>query len=108
MEERFSIPLVVFALAGGDETELYASTSDGLYELDRLHEPRKTERTPVVSETPATPILVSAPSGLYVGNHAAIWHRATSSARWRSFTTYKEGISHAYEDQPIVEQAKSY
>ena len=119
--ELSSIPHVVYALAGGDETtgdtnrtsqasniELYASTSDGLYELKRLDELQKTERVPVISETPATPLLASAPSGVYVGNSTAIWHRPTLTARWRPFRTYREGISHAYEDQPIVEQAKSY
>ena len=53
------IPHSVHALAGGDKTtgdtnetsqasdiELYASTSDGLYELYRLHEPQKTKKDP--------------------------------------------------------------
>ena len=110
---------VVYALAGGDETtgdtngtsktsELYANTPEGLHEWNRFNNWRKTERTPVISGAPATPLLASAPSGVYVGNSTAIWHRPTSTARWRTFTTYREGISHAYEDQPIVEQAKSY
>ena len=120
-EELSSITQVIYALAGGDETtgdtngtsqasniELYASTPDGLYEWNRLHDWRKTERAPVISGTPATPLLASAPSGVYVGNNTAIYHRTTSTARWHPFTTYREGISHAYEDQPIVEQAKSY
>ena len=115
-----SIPQVVYTLAGRDETigdtnrtsqassiELYANTSDGLYEWHRFGNWRKTERTPVISGTPVTPLLASAPSGVYVGNNTAIWHR-TATTRWRTFTTYKKGISHAYEDQPIVEQAKSY
>ena len=115
-QELTEIEEVVYALAGGDETtgdingsaiELYANTHDGLYEWNR-HDWRKTERTPVISGTPATPLLASAPSGVYVGNSTAIWHRPTSTTRWRAFTTYREGISHAYEDQPIVEQAKSY
>ena len=116
-----SIEQVVYTIAGGDEAtsdtngtsqttniELYASTFDGLYELNRLRAWRKMENPPVVSETPAIPLLASAPSGVYVGNSTAIWHRPTSTARWRPFTTYRIGISHAYEDQPIVEQAKSY
>ncbi|RKU09600.1 hypothetical protein C6503_20830 [Candidatus Poribacteria bacterium] len=120
-EEHSSIPQVVYTLAGGDgatgdtnetsqasDIELYASTSDGLYELYRLRDPQKTERTPVISGTSATPLLASAPSGVYVGNNTAIWYRTSSTARWRHFRTYREGISHAYEDQPIVEQAKSY
>ena len=120
-EELSSIKQVVYALAGGDETtgdtngtsqaskiELYANTPEGLYEWNRLHDWQKTERTPVISGTPATPLLASAPSGVYIGNNTAIYHRTASTARWRSFTTYREGISHAYEDQPIVEQAKSY
>ena len=107
---------VVYALAGGDETtgdtngtpiELYANTPDGLHEWNR-HDWIKTEKTPLISGTPAIPLLASAPSGVYVGNSTAIWHRPTSTPRWRTFTTYREGISHAYEDQPIVEQAKSY
>ena len=119
-EELPSTPQVVYALAGNDEMtadtdgtsqtsniELYANTPGGLYEWNR-HDWRKTERTPVISGIPATPLLASAPSGVYVGNSTAIWHRTTSTARWHSFTTYREGISHAYEDQPIVEQAKSY
>ena len=115
-QELTEIEEVVYALAGGDETtgdingsaiELYANTHDGLYKWNR-HDWRKAERTPVISGAPATPLLASAPSGVYVGNSTAIWHRPTSTARWRAFTTYREGISHAYEDQPIVEQAKSY
>ena len=115
-EELTKIEKVVYALAGGDETtgdtngsaiELYANTPDGLYEWNR-HDWRKTERTPVISGTPATPLLAAAPSGVYVGNSTAIWNRPTATRRWRTFTTYREGISHAYEDQPIVEQAKSY
>ena len=120
-EELPSIPQVVYALAGGDETtgdtngtsqaskiELYANTLGGLYEWDRLHGWQKTERTPVISGTPAIPLLASAPSGVYVGNSTAIWYRTAANTRWRTFTTYREGISHAYEDQPLVEQAKSY
>ena len=107
---------VVYTLAGGDKTtgdtnggsiELYANTPDGLHEWNR-HDWQKTERTPVISGIPATPLLASAPSGVYVGNNTAIWHRTSATARWQTFTTYKEGISHAYQDQPIVEQAKSY
>ena len=118
-EELSSIPQAVYALAGGDETtgdtngtsqtsELYANTPEGLYEWNRFNNWRKTERAPVISGTPATLLLASAPSGVYVGNSTAIYHRPTSTARWRTFKTYREGISHAYEDQPIVEQAKSY
>ena len=120
-EELPSIEQVVYALAGGDETtggtnrtsqtsniELYANTPDGLHGWNSLHGWQKTERTPVISGTPATPLLASAPSGVYVGNNTAIWHRATAAAKWRRFTTYTEGLSHAYKDQPIVEQVKSY
>ncbi|MCY3743149.1 MAG: AI-2E family transporter [Candidatus Poribacteria bacterium] len=115
-EKLTEIKKEVYALAGGDDTtgdtndsaiELYANTPDGLHGWNR-HDWLKTERTPVISGAPATPLLASAPSGVYVGNSTAIWHRTTSTARWRTFTTYREGISHAYEDQPIVEQAKSY
>ena len=118
-EERSKIAQVVYALAGDETTrstngtsqvsniELYATTPNGLYEWNRL-DWRKTEKTLITSGTPATPLLAAAPSGVYIGNNTAIWHRTASTARWRPFTTYKEGISHAYEDQPIVEQAKSY
>ena len=121
-EELSSIPQVVYALAGGDEAiggidsgtsqvsniELYASTSDGLYEWDRLLDWRKTKRAPANAGIPTIWLLAAAPSGLYIGNNTAIWNRATSTAKWQPFTTYREGISHAYKDQPIVEQAKSY
>ena len=116
-----SIAQPIYALAGRDgaatdtngasqisKVELYASTSDGLYEWNPNSDWQKTERTPVISGTPATPLLASAPSGVYVGNNRAIWQRTVSTAKWQPFTTYREGISHAYEDQPIVEQAKSY
>ena len=120
-EELSSITQVVYALTGGDEVtgdtagtsqvsniELYATTPDGLYEWNRLQDWRKTGGTPIISGIPATPLLAAAPSGVYLGNHIGIWHRATATDRWRPFTTYKIGISHAYEDQPIVEQVKSY
>lgn len=121
-EELPSINRIVHALAGGPETtgdtkgssqasniELYASTPDGLYQRNSFHEDwQKTEKVPAISGTPATSLLVSVPSGLYIGNSATIWHRATPTAKWQPFTTYKEGIADAYQDQPIVEQAKSY
>ena len=102
----------VYALAGVDGTsqvsdiELYAGTSNGLYEWHRLgNEWRKivgTEGTATIS------LLASAPSGVYAGNKTVVRHRATSTTGWKPFATYKEGIIHAYEDQPIVEQVKSY
>ena len=121
-EELPSIKRIVYALAGGNETigdtngtsrtpniELYASTPDGLYQLNSFHGAwQKTERVPAISGTPATPLLVSGPSGLYIGNSTAIWHRATPTAKWQPFTTHREGIGDTYQDQPIVEQAKSY
>ena len=121
-EELPSIRRVVYALAGGNETarntngtsrasniELYASTPDGLYQLNSFHgDWQKTERVPAISGISATPLLVSGPSGLYIGNSTAIWHRATPTAKWQPFTTYKVGIGDAYHDQPIVQQAKSY
>ena len=57
---------------------------------------------------PEFSLLASAPSGLYIGNNTTIWHRATPNAKWQQFAIYREGISDAYQDQPIVEQAKSY
>lgn len=120
-EELASTTQAVYALAGGDETtgdtdgtsqvsdiELYASTPNGLYEWNPLQDWRKMERVPVIAGTSAMPLLASAPSGVYVGNHIAIWHRTSSTARWRPVVTYEEGLSHAYEDQAIVEQVKSY
>ena len=73
------------------------ATPDGLHEWSSLHGWRKTKRVPIISGVPATRLLAAAPSGVYVGNNTAIWHRATSTARWRPFTTYREGLSHAYE-----------
>ena len=120
-QELSSITQVVYALTGGEaiddigsetsqasDIELYASTPDGLYEWNRLLDWQKTERAPANAGIPAISLLTSAPSGLYIGNNTTIWNRATPTAKWQSFETYKEGISHAYEDQPIVEQAKSY
>ena len=120
-QELSSITQVVYALTGGEtiddigsetsqvsDIELYASTPDGLYEWNRLLDWQKTERAPVNAGIPVISLLASAPSGLYIGNNTAIWNRATPTAKWQSFETYKEGISHAYQDQPIVEQAKSY
>ena len=121
-EERTAITQQVYALAGGGETiadidstsqvsniELYAGTPDGLHEWNPFRDWRKAEQMPVISGPPAILMLASAPSGvLYIGNNTAIWHRTTAAAKWRRFITYKEGLSHAYKDQPIVEQAKSY
>ena len=113
-EKRASITQEVYALAGGDSTsqgsniELYAGTPDGLHEWNPFRDWREMEQIPVISGPPVFLMLVSAPSGVYVGNNTAIWHRATAADKWRRFTTYKEGLSHAYKDQPIVEQVKSY
>ena len=88
--------------------ELYAGTVDGLYEWSHPRGWQKTQGTLTSTGMPALWLLTSAPSGLYIGNNTAIWHRATPTAKWQPFTTSKEGISHTYRDQPIVEQVKSY
>ena len=102
----------IYALAGVDGTsqvsdiELYAGTPNGLYEWHRLgNEWRKAEGA---EGTTTVSLLVSASSGIYAGNETVVRHRAISTAGWKPFATYKEGIIHAYEDQPIVEQVKSY
>ena len=82
--------------------ELYAGTPDGLYEWHRFGTWRKTEGTAAVS------LLASAPSGVYIGTATAILHRATTTAGWRPFATYEEGLSYTYRDEPIVQQAKAY
>ena len=102
----------IYALAGVDATlqgsdiELYAGTPNGLYEWHRLgNEWRKVEG----AEGMATiALLASAPSGVYAGNETGIRHRATPTGGWKPLATYKEGISHAYKDEPIVQQAKAY
>ena len=109
---------VVYALTGGDTTvnrvdgtstaELYAGTANGLYEWNQLFDWQETQKTPTGTGMPALWLLASAPSGLYIGNSTAIWHRPTPTAKWQLFTTYKEGIADIYKDQPIVEQVKSY
>ena len=103
---------VVHALTGrtskASDIELYAVTADGLHEWSSLNDRQKMSGTPTSAGMPGLWLLASAPSGLYIGNGTAIWHRATPGAKWRPFTRYKEGISHTYRDQPIVEQVKSY
>ena len=102
----------IYALAGVDGTsqvsdiELYAGTPNGLYEWHRLgNEWRKVEG----AEGMATiALLASAPSGVYAGNETGIRHRATPMGGWKPLATYKEGVSHAYKDEPIVQQAKAY
>ena len=84
------------------DIELYAGTSDGLYEWHRLGTWRKTEGTPVVS------LLASAPSGVYIGTETAILHRAMATAGWQPLATRNEGVSYTYRDEPIVQQAKTY
>ncbi len=102
----------VYALAGVDGTsqvsdiELYAGTPNGLYEWHRLgNEWRKMEGA---EGTATISLLASAPSGVYAGNETGIRHRATPTGGWKPLATYKEGISHAYKDEPIVQQAKAY
>ena len=102
----------IYALAGVDGTsqvsdiELYAGTPNGLYEWHRLgNEWRKIEGT---EGTATISLLASAPSGVYAGNETGIRHRATPTGGWKPLATYKEGISHAYKDEPIVQQAKAY
>lgn len=120
-EERTEITQQIYALAGGGKTiadidstsqvsniELYAGTPDGLHKWNPFHDWLKTEQMPVISGPPTILMLASTASGVYIGNNTAIWHRTTAAAKWRRFITYKEGLSHAYKDQPIVEQVKSY
>ena len=84
------------------DIELYAGTSDGLYEWHRLGTWRKTEGTAAVS------LLASAPSGVYIGTETAILHRATPTGGWQPFATRNEGVSYTYRDEPIVQQVKTY
>ena len=84
------------------DIELYAGTSDGLYEWHRLGTWRKTEGTAAVS------LLASAPSGVYIGTETAILHRATPAAGWQPLATRNEGVSYTYRDEPIVQQVKTY
>ena len=102
----------IYALAGVDGTsqgtdiELYAGTPNGLYEWHRLgNEWQKMEGA---EGTAAISLLASAPSGVYAGNETDIRHRATPMGGWKPLATYKEGISHAYKDEPIVQQVKAY
>ena len=105
----------IYSLAGGNEmwrdvegasqvfdVELYAGTSDGLYEWQGLGAWRKTEGTAAVS------LLASAPSGVYIGDETTIRHRASSGTGWQPFATRDEGLSYTYRDEPIVQQAKAY
>ena len=102
----------IYALAGVDGTaqvsdiELYAGTPNGLYEWHRLaNEWRKMEGA---EGTATISLLASVPSGVYAGNETGIRHRTTPTGGWKPLVTYKEGISHAYKDEPIVQQAKAY
>ena len=84
------------------DIELYAGTSDGLYEWHRLGTWRKTEGTAAVS------LLASAPSGVYIGTETAILHRPKPTTGWQPIATRKEGVSYTYRDEPIVQQMKTY
>ena len=69
---------------------------------------RKPKEPQQSLECQAFGLLTAAPSGIYIGNGTTIWHRTTPTAKWEAFATYEEGISHAYRDQPIVQEIKSY
>ena len=116
-QELASTEQVVYALTSGDvegvlnvsNIALYASRSDGLHKWNPPTDGwQKMQGTPTSTGMPGVTLLASAPSGLYIGNNTTIWHRAAPNAKWQQFATYREGISDAYKDQPIVEQAKSY
>ncbi len=116
-QELASTDQMVYALTGGDvdgvlnasNIALYASGSDGLYKWSQPDDGwQEMPGTPTGAGIPGLRLLTSAPSGLYIGNNTTIWHRTAPNATWQPFTTYKEGIGDAYQDQPIVEQAKSY
>lgn len=114
-----SITEKIYTLVGGNEAErnidgtsqmsdieLYAGTTGGLYGWHRLgNQWRKMEGTERIA---TISLLASAPSGIYAGNSNVIQQRVTSTARWRRFVTYKEGVSHVYKDEPIIQQAKEY
>ena len=109
----------VYALADGGETwddvedtsqvfdsELYAGTSEGLYEWHRLgNQWRKMEVTEAMT---TISLLTSAPSGVYAGNDNVLRHRTILAAKWKPFTTRNQGITYTYRDQPIVQQVKTY
>lgn len=102
-----AVPQVISALAGGgnsrvSDIELYATTSDGLYAWNRLDGWQKTRLTAEVT------LLVSAPSGLYVGDQTLIRHRLEPTSGWSPFVARERGITHTYRDEPIVQQVKTY
>ncbi len=105
----------VYALAGGQasnteidggsqvsDTELYAASLDGLYTWNRLDNWQKAEVTTEIT------LLAAAPSGLYVGDQTFIRHRPKPTSGWRLFTINKQGVTHTYRDEPIVQQIRAY
>ncbi len=84
------------------DIELYAGTSNGLYQLHHRGVWRKMEGTATTS------LLALAPSGIYVGNKTSILHRAALTENWQPFATRKEGISYTYRDEPIIQQMRTY
>ena len=105
----------VYALVGGEakngdvagstqasNTELYAATLDGLYTWNRLDNWQKAEVTAEIT------LLATAPSGLYVGDQTFIRHRPMPTSGWSLFAINKQGVTHTYRDEPIVQQVRSY
>ena len=110
-----SVMQTIYALAGREarnedgsggtqvsDTELYAGTLDGLYTWNRLDNWQKAEVTTEIR------LLAAAPSGLYVGDQTVIRHRIKPTSGWRPFAINKQGITHTYRDEPIVQQVRSY
>ncbi len=96
------VPTAVRDTAQSAGVELYAGTTDGLYEWHRLGTWRKTEGTPAVS------LLASVPSGLYIGDTTALRHRVAPGTGWQPFAVRDDGLSYTYRNEPIVEEAKAY
>ena len=93
---------MVYMIAG-DTGTLYAGTSDGLYEWDRSSGPLGK-----IEETAPMPLLASAATGLYAGNHFRIHYRDVATKQWQPFVTYKAGITYSYKDEPIFQKMKVY
>lgn len=105
----------VYAIAGGEakngvddggiqtsDTELYAATLDGLYTWNRLDNWQKAEVTTEIT------LLATVPSGIYIGDQTFIRHRPKPTSGWRLFAINKQGVTHTYRDEPIVQQVRSY
>lgn len=92
---------------GRKDFELYAATADSIYRRGAAELGTWVQWEGLNSPLRFFSLLVSTPSGLYIGNEEVIHYRSNDTETWNKLIKKKGGVL-IYRDAPIVKQFQEY